>query len=181
MPKGPATDATDAPQPWGLLCNPVMKMISFLSFFRVMEHRWSETDRGKAKYSGEKTCPSATLSTTNPKCTDPGSNPNLRGRRPAANRLGHGKATGGLILERWSTGVSNYDAASMQKRVCLQEFSACAGLRRRHVTKSSTMDTEILQFLARRVIAFQFTTAKPDKQKRGIYNYYQLIMNVACM
>ena len=27
--KGPAADATDAPQPWGLLCNPVMKMISF--------------------------------------------------------------------------------------------------------------------------------------------------------
>jgi hypothetical protein len=37
--KGPATDATDAPQPWGLLCNPVMKMISFFSFFRAMEHR----------------------------------------------------------------------------------------------------------------------------------------------
>jgi hypothetical protein len=26
---GPPADATDAPQPWGLLCNPVMKMISF--------------------------------------------------------------------------------------------------------------------------------------------------------
>jgi hypothetical protein len=24
--KGPAADATDAPQPWGFLCNPVMKM-----------------------------------------------------------------------------------------------------------------------------------------------------------
>ena len=34
--KGPAADATDAPQPSGLLCNPVMmlkrKMISFLNF-----------------------------------------------------------------------------------------------------------------------------------------------------
>jgi hypothetical protein len=30
--KGPAADATDAPQPWGLLCNPVLKMISFLVF-----------------------------------------------------------------------------------------------------------------------------------------------------
>jgi hypothetical protein len=28
-----------------------MKMISF--FFRVMEHRWNEIDRGKPKYSGE--------------------------------------------------------------------------------------------------------------------------------
>jgi hypothetical protein len=37
-----------------------------------------------------KTCPSATLSTTNPTWTDPGSNPGLRGGRPAANRLSHG-------------------------------------------------------------------------------------------
>jgi hypothetical protein len=50
--KGPAADATDAPQPRGLLCNPVMKMIN-LFFFLVMEHRWNETDRGKPKYSGK--------------------------------------------------------------------------------------------------------------------------------
>jgi hypothetical protein len=36
------------------------------SFFRVMEHRWNEMDRGKPKYSGGKPCPSATLSSTNP-------------------------------------------------------------------------------------------------------------------
>jgi hypothetical protein len=30
--KGPAADATDAPQPLGLLCNPVMKMISVFFF-----------------------------------------------------------------------------------------------------------------------------------------------------
>jgi hypothetical protein len=30
--KGPAAEATDAPQPWGLLCNPVMEMISFFVF-----------------------------------------------------------------------------------------------------------------------------------------------------
>ena len=41
--KGPAADATGAPQPSGLLCNLVMKIISFL--FRGMEHR------GKTKYS----------------------------------------------------------------------------------------------------------------------------------
>ena len=45
--KGPAADATDVPQPSGLMCNPVMKMISFFSFFFVMEHRWNEIDRGK--------------------------------------------------------------------------------------------------------------------------------------
>jgi hypothetical protein len=47
------------------------KMIRF-SFFQVMEHWWNEIDRGKPKYSG-KTCPSATVSTTNPTWTDPGS------------------------------------------------------------------------------------------------------------
>jgi hypothetical protein len=39
-----------------------------------------------------KTCPSATLSTTNPTWTDPGPNPRLRGDRPASNRLSHGTA-----------------------------------------------------------------------------------------
>jgi hypothetical protein len=39
-----------------------------------------------------KPCPSATLSTTNPTWTDPGSNPGVRGERPAINRLSHGTA-----------------------------------------------------------------------------------------
>jgi hypothetical protein len=39
-----------------------------------------------------KTCPSATLSTTNPTRTDPGSNLGLRGERPATNRLSHDTA-----------------------------------------------------------------------------------------
>jgi hypothetical protein len=34
MVKGPAADATDAPQPWGLLCNPVMKMMIIFCPFR---------------------------------------------------------------------------------------------------------------------------------------------------
>jgi hypothetical protein len=52
--KSPAADATDAAQPWGLLCNRVMKMISFFfSFFHVMEHRWNEIDREKPNYSGK--------------------------------------------------------------------------------------------------------------------------------
>jgi hypothetical protein len=49
-----------------------------------MEHRWNEIDRGKPKNSGKN------LSNTNPTWTEPGSNPGLRGGRPAANRLGHG-------------------------------------------------------------------------------------------
>jgi hypothetical protein len=53
--KGPAADATDALQPWGLLCNPMMKkkMIIIFVLFLVLEHRWNETDTGKTKNSGK--------------------------------------------------------------------------------------------------------------------------------
>jgi hypothetical protein len=51
---------------------------------------------GENQRTREKACPSATLSTTNPTWTDPGSNPGLRGGRPAANRLSHGTARLGL-------------------------------------------------------------------------------------
>jgi hypothetical protein len=62
-----------------------------------MEYRLNETDRGKPKVLGGKSCPSATLSTTNPTWTDPGSNPGLRGERPATNRLSHGTASEDLL------------------------------------------------------------------------------------
>jgi hypothetical protein len=52
---------------------------------------WNEDWQGKPKYS-EKTCPSATLSTTNPAWPDPGSNPGRRGGKPATNRLSYGAA-----------------------------------------------------------------------------------------
>jgi hypothetical protein len=45
---------------------------------------------GENRSTRGKTCPSATLSTANPTCTDPGSNTGLRGERPATNRLKHG-------------------------------------------------------------------------------------------
>jgi hypothetical protein len=47
---------------------------------------------GKNRNTGEETCTSAILSTTNPTWTDLGSNPCLRGERPATTRLGHGAA-----------------------------------------------------------------------------------------
>ena len=47
---------------------------------------------GENRSTRGKTCPSATLSTTNPTWTDRGSNPGLRGERPATNRLSHGTA-----------------------------------------------------------------------------------------
>jgi hypothetical protein len=52
---------------------------------------WNEDWQGKPKYS-EKTCPSATLSTTDPTWPDPCANTGRRGGKPATNRLSYGAA-----------------------------------------------------------------------------------------
>jgi hypothetical protein len=59
--------------------------VFFYQVLQAMEHQWNEIDRGKLT-TRRKTCPSATLSTTNPTWTDPESNPGLRngGRRLTA-------------------------------------------------------------------------------------------------
>jgi hypothetical protein len=68
---------------------------------------WNEDWQGKLKYS-EKTCPSATLSTTNPTWLDPGLNPDRRGGKPATNRLSYGAAStkSKLCYDRRSVGQS---------------------------------------------------------------------------
>jgi hypothetical protein len=52
---------------------------------------WNDDWQGKPKYS-EKTCPNATLSTTNRTRLDPGLNPGRRVGKPATNRLSYGAA-----------------------------------------------------------------------------------------
>jgi hypothetical protein len=47
---------------------------------------------GQNRSTRVKACPIATLSTTNPTWTDPGSNLDLRGERLATNRLSNGTA-----------------------------------------------------------------------------------------
>jgi hypothetical protein len=54
---------------------------------------------GENRSTRRKTCPSATLSTTNPTWTDPGSNPGLRGERLATNRLSNGTACDSSLLQ----------------------------------------------------------------------------------
>jgi hypothetical protein len=51
-----------------------------------IEHWWNDTDKGKVG-TRKGTCPSATLSTTNPICPGMGSNQDLHGERSATNRL----------------------------------------------------------------------------------------------
>jgi hypothetical protein len=64
----------------------------------LWSNRWNANWQGKPKYK-EKTCPSTTLSTTNPTWPDPGSNLGRRGGKPATNRLSYGMAiSGGWVI-----------------------------------------------------------------------------------
>jgi hypothetical protein len=60
----------------------------WLWWWRIL---WNKNWQGKPKYS-EKTCPSVTLSTTNPTWPDPDSNPGHRSGKPATNHLSYGAA-----------------------------------------------------------------------------------------
>jgi hypothetical protein len=76
---------------------------------------WKEDWQGKPKYS-EKTCLSATLSTTNPTWTDPGSNPGRRGGNPATNRLSYGAAP-------YQSKIHLSPTWTISKRFCSVQFS----------------------------------------------------------
>jgi hypothetical protein len=108
--KGPAADATDAPQPWGLLCNPMMKMtITFCPFpsnGAPMEWNW----QGKAEVLGEKPLPVPLCPPQIPHGLTPGPNPGLRGGRPAANSLSNGTAYTIPLIRFWwkNTGPDTY-------------------------------------------------------------------------
>jgi hypothetical protein len=67
----------------------------FPSNVAPVERNWQR----KTKVFGGKTCPSATLSNKNFKWIDPGSNPGLRGGRPATNRLSHVTALSSVTLQ----------------------------------------------------------------------------------
>jgi hypothetical protein len=57
------------------------------------ERRWNYILTGENRKTRRKTYPTVTLSTTNPTWVDPGTNPGLRGERPAINDLSHDTAT----------------------------------------------------------------------------------------
>jgi hypothetical protein len=84
---------------------------------------------GETEVLGEN-LPSATLSTTNPTCKDPGANPGLRGERPATNRLSHGTAC------VWNS-VHVITLLTAGKSFCKQAKSEDGGLlgRLNHFTK----------------------------------------------
>jgi hypothetical protein len=94
---------------------------------------WNEDWQGKLKYS-EKTCPSATLSTTNPTRPEPGSNPGRRGGKPATNRVSYGEAA----YRRYYWGNVHFSHISNQDLI--RVFRACHGNSQVHDSGS----TEIL-------------------------------------
>jgi hypothetical protein len=67
-----------------ILCFPQMIWV----WRATVEWYW----QGNTLRTRRKTCPGATLSTTNPTWIDPGANPGLRGERLATNDLSHGMA-----------------------------------------------------------------------------------------
>jgi hypothetical protein len=73
----------------------LLAYFAFPRWYEFGERRWNDTDRGNRR-TRRKTCPSATLPTTNPTWIDPGANPGLRGERPATNDLSHGMANGSV-------------------------------------------------------------------------------------
>jgi hypothetical protein len=62
-----------------------------LSIPQMSEYEATELT-GENRRTRRKTCPSATLTTTNPTLTDRGENPGLRGEKPATNRLSYDTA-----------------------------------------------------------------------------------------
>jgi hypothetical protein len=68
------------------------------------ERRWNDILTGENRKTRRKTCPSATLSTTNLTWIDQCANPGLRGERPATNDLSHGTAHEYRLVARISPG-----------------------------------------------------------------------------
>jgi hypothetical protein len=98
-----------------LLCNPVMKMISFFCFCIIMEHRWNEIDRGKPKYS-ERNLSQCHFVHHKSYMDWPGSNPGLRGEKPVTNRLRHGTASVSYITPSSCLSLLNDELTSGVKK-----------------------------------------------------------------
>jgi hypothetical protein len=110
---------------------------------------WNEDWQGKPKYA-EKTCPSATLSTTNPTWPDLGSNPGRRGGKPATNRLSYGAALTQHLAENIGR---KFDYRTKFRGICLRilfspglKFRQCYQHKYRtilHQCKSIAWDSEV--------------------------------------
>jgi hypothetical protein len=88
-------------------CPFTLAYYAFPRWYEFGERRWNDMLSEETRRTRRKTCPSATLSTTNPTWIDQGANPGLRCQRPATNDLSHGMAS-----------MHTY-RKSIQKQTCL--------------------------------------------------------------
>jgi hypothetical protein len=94
--------------------------------------RWNENWQGKPKYS-EKTCPSVTLSNTNPTWPDLGSHPGCRGGKPATNRLSYGMAITAVTTSHSTAQISlssSYRGDKKLRRTSIDDLSHGYSLRK---------------------------------------------------
>jgi hypothetical protein len=73
-------------------CLLTLAYYAFPRWYEFGEWRWNDILTRENRRTRRETCPSATLSTTNPTWLDPGENLGLRGERPATNHLSHSTA-----------------------------------------------------------------------------------------
>jgi hypothetical protein len=78
-------------------CLLTLAYYAFPRWYEFGERRWNDILTGENRRTRRKTCPSASLSTTNPTWIDSCANPGLRGERPSTNYLGYGTAYTSLL------------------------------------------------------------------------------------
>jgi hypothetical protein len=103
----------------------------------LWSNRWNANWQGKPKYC-EKTCPSATLSTTNPIWPDLGWYPGRRGGKPATNRLSYGTAPLLMLLHVMCVHVTPKYRATVTSRTRVPLKLAINALKIRSIIQYET-------------------------------------------
>jgi hypothetical protein len=85
-------------------CLLTLAYYAFPRWYEFEKQRWNDILTGEDRISRRKTCPSATLSATNPTWIDPSANPGLRGERPETKGLSHGTA----LISNFTLAVLNW-------------------------------------------------------------------------
>jgi hypothetical protein len=80
-------------------CLLTLAYYAFPRWYEFGEWRWNDILTGENRWIRRKTCPSATLSTTNPTWIDPGVNSGLRGERPETTDLSHARPRHGVTTQ----------------------------------------------------------------------------------
>jgi hypothetical protein len=97
---------------------PKRECVLTLAYYAFPRRRWNNMKRENRR-TRRKTCPSATLSTTNPTWIDPGANPSLSGERPVTTDLSHGTAFKGLKEHKMRIDTNHKVSTVTDKKVMI--------------------------------------------------------------